>query len=288
MKLIQAATMQQAWKELLFVLMHYYEYKPAPRGHKTREILGVTFRVDDMRNNILSYPVRNLNAKFLCAEWLWISLGREDLATLTKYNGQMSRFSDDGKTLAGAYGPRLASQWTYVAESIRQDMVSRQAVATIWTPNPSPSKDIPCTISLQFIARECKLNLIVTMRSSDIWLGLPYDLFTFSMIGNAMAGELKLEPGFIQFNLGSSHLYEDNLEKASELLDEPLLNDHLGITSPRLPGWPSQGGLGLELKLSNPDSDVMPLYEPWITYAKVLASPTWKEAYAHLHSLEEN
>ena len=276
---VSGNSIQEVWTYLLGQLLRHAEYVPTPRGIATREILGVTIHVNDLRNNIIHHPVRNMNYRFMVAEWLWITFGHEDLATLVQYNGQMSRFSDDGKALAGAYGPRLSTQWRYVLDTLRRDPDTRQAVATIWTPNPAPSKDIPCTLSLQFIARDGKLNLIVTMRSSDVWLGIPYDVFTFSQIANSIAGELCLEPGFLQMQLGSSHLYDDNVEKVMEVLKN---SQPSGFTSPRLSVWPP---MELERQLVNPTGTNI-LYEPWATYARVLHAETWKEAYRLLRTLE--
>lgn len=285
---IECKTLQEAWFRMLYELLFSYEYKIAPRNFMTKEKLGVIVRITDMRNNIIYHPVRNLNYKYLVAEWLWIALGMEDLATLTQYNGQMSRFSDDGKVLAGAYGPRLAKQWEYVIDTLKKESSSRQAVATIWTPNPPASKDIPCTISLQFLVRDQKLNVIVTMRSSDVWLGIPYDVFTFSMLANSIAGILDLEPGFIQLQLGSSHIYQDNWEKALQILQD---GSGEGIRSPLLPSFPP-GVMARVLqepiktmeptfKTTGPNevtATVSTLLPPWGKYAQVLRAPTWSEA----------
>jgi thymidylate synthase len=279
---IEGRSINEVWLKLLEQLLNEPEFKPQPRGLLTHEITGVTLRVQDLRNNILYHPLRTLNYRFLVAEWLWIALGREDLATLTPYNGQMGRFSDDGKTLAGAYGPRLSKQWQYVVDSIAKDEFTRQGVATIWTPCPAPSKDIPCTISIQLIARSNQLNCIVTMRSSDVWLGLPYDCFTFAQLANGIAGVLGLTPGYLQFNLGSSHLYATDFEKAHNVLADP--QHYPGITSPSLPYMPNPN-LSIENPycltdyLENPGK-YPPEYlrHPWSVYAAVLGAKTWSEA----------
>jgi len=277
---IEGNSVQDVWVKLLDNLTDAYEYCVNPRGIGTREITGVTLRVDDLRQNIIHHPVRNINYKFMVAEWLWMTFGRDDLATLTRYNGQMSRFSDDGKILAGAYGPRLTDQWDYVLSTLRNDPASRQAVATIWQPNPSPSKDIPCTISFQFLLREGHLNLIVTMRSSDAWLGVPYDCYSFTQLANCLAGELGVKTGFFQLQLGSSHLYDDNLEKAQALLaDQPTS----GLDSPQLPGWPPPV---LEDVLVGADVLVSPaLARYWRDYTRVLRADTWREARNVLYGM---
>lgn len=223
----------------------------SPRGQRTSEQLGMVLHGADLTQNILVHPVRDLNYRFMVAEWVWIMAGREDVESLAKYNSEMRKFSDDGKTLTGAYGPRLrghklhgetipwGDQLAWCVQKLREDPDSRQAVCSIWTPCPGPSKDVPCTVSLQFFVRKYKLEVIVTMRSSDAWLGLPYDFFTFSMIGNCMAGELGVKPGGITLQLGSSHLYERDWTRATELIAR--WEETETVRSPVLPSLPATG-----------------------------------------------
>jgi thymidylate synthase len=256
----------------------------APRGQKTREVLGVQVRVEDLLQNVLVHPVRDLNYRFLVAEWLWIMAGRDDVETLAKYNGEMRKFSDNGRYLAGAYGPRLRSafvlkpdgttwakcedQLTWCVQKLREDPDSRQAVATIWTPCPGQSKDVPCTVSVQFLLRQetpfyesGRLHAIWTMRSSDAWLGFPYDFFTFSMITNCVAGELGAKPGSLIMNLGSSHLYEEHWAKATELIAR--WQEAETVLSPQLPGLPTTEAFNtmLDPGFARP---------PWNMYSKAL------------------
>jgi thymidylate synthase len=217
----------------------------------------------------------------MIAEWLWIAYGLNDVATLKQYNSQMGRFSDDEKTLAGAYGPRLEPQWQYLVDTLVKDYWTRQAVATIWTPNPKGSKDVPCTISLQFIARAGLLNCIVTMRSSDIWLGLPYDCSTFSLLQNCLAGVVGLNVGYLQFNLGSSHLYASDFEKAKAVLDD--VSHYESIRSPRLPYFPERYTIGQPVApldfLKEPKKfSPWELDYPWNIYGGALNSDTWEKA----------
>jgi len=168
----------------------------------------------------------------MVAEFLWILAGLNDVNILAKYNSSMKNFSDDGEILSGAYGPRLLPQIPYVLENLKKPE-TRQAVATIWTPSPSDSKDVPCTISLQWLIRGGFLHCTVNMRSSDAWLGLPYDFFTFSQITNYLALVLGRPVGSVTMNLASSHLYAENHELASMIIGnskEPNVSGYL--TSP--------------------------------------------------------
>jgi thymidylate synthase len=212
----------------------------------------------------------------MIAEWLWMAAGREDVATIARYNKQIAQFSDDGVKFAGAYGPQMLHQIPWAMEQL-QKPGCRQAVIQIWHPTPAPSKDIPCTLSWQLLARDGRLNAVITMRSSDIWLGLPYDFVNLSQLMSGIAGELGLETGELIFNLGSSHLYDRDREKAGAVLTQPEL---LGcVTSPRLPGRPPADTVL--------DSDTIALAEPWATYRDVLRAKTQAEALGHLRTLEE-
>jgi thymidylate synthase len=252
------------WRHLLRELVH--AVPSTPRGLPTREILGVTLRVNDGSRNILFHPSRDLNYKFMVAEWLWIMSGDNSVDAIAQYNSRLRDFSDDGFTLFGAYGPRFTPQVQWLLAKLKEPD-TRQAVATIWKPTPPPSKDTPCTVALQFLRRGWTINLIVTMRSSDIWLGLPYDFFTFSQILNCICGVLQCHVGFVQFNLGSSHIYDSSLEMA-----ERLLNDYYAgqtMVSPGLPGMPPGCLLDTvrtpSLALTNHYDNIL-----WQRYARVL------------------
>ncbi len=270
--LIERDNIAEAWFELLDNL--YRNGRPvSPRGFETRELLGVQIRVTDLRNNLLVHPARALSYRFAVAEWLWLAAGREDVATMAKYNKHITQFSDDGAKFAGAYGPRVALQLPYLMEQLRKPY-SRQAVVTIWTPSPAPSKDIPCTISWQLFVRDGRLHGIVTMRSSDAWLGLPYDFHNFSQLTSGIAGELGLSTGMLVFQLGSSHLYDRDRDKANLVLsDERSLRC---LRSPALPGSPPADAI------LNWDES---LTEPWNVYRNVLQAQTNINALDHLEVL---
>ena len=118
--------------------------------------------------------------------------------------------------MGGAYGPPVVDQLPYIARELGNDMYSRRAVLTIWRPRPYPSRDVPCTVSLQWLIRDDQLHCIANMRSNDIWLGTPYDIFTFSMISHYIIAEFKrsvnedMGPGILYLNASSLHLYEGN------------------------------------------------------------------------------
>jgi thymidylate synthase len=235
--LIKADNITSAWKTLIGSLFSQ-GHEASPRGIRTREIINVTLEISKGLNNIIISDHRDLNYRFMVAEWMWITAGFDDVKSLAKYNSIMAKFSDNGEILNGAYGPRLDHQWSYINKTLQSSPDTRQAVSVIWTPSPTPSKDIPCTVSLQWLIRQDKLHVTVNMRSSDVWLGLPYDYFTFSQLTNGLAANLGIEVGSVTMNLGSSHLYESNFHGAQQVLvdnSEGYLSSPLILLSDGIP-----------------------------------------------------
>ena len=210
-----------------------------PRGLPCREMHGPYTVAVNPYYPIVSFVDRKLNYKFAAAEALWITTGRNDLEFLTAVNRNMAKYSDDGKSLTGAYGPKIFEQIDYVVDSLVTDEDTRQASLTIWERNPAPSKDVPCTVAMSFYLRNRRLSCAVFMRSSDIYLGLPYDIFSFSMVMRLVleryvSKALKNGAGYLlgplYITAGSSHLYDHDLEKVAwvnERAEESAIHENV-------------------------------------------------------------
>ena len=198
---------------------------PSPRGMSTREIIGHTSMVD-MGSPIVDLPERRLSYKFMGAEALWILSGSREIHFHRQISDKLARYSDDSWSLSGAYGPQFLSQYRYVVDCLSNDMDTRQAVITLWSPNPRPSKDIPCTVAMQFLIRDQWLHLNVSMRSSDAWMGWPYDVFSFTMMATFIGlhyhrrTKMPIDLGALRIFAGSQHLYSTNYAEADALLKQ--------------------------------------------------------------------
>ena len=191
-----------------------------PRGQETKEILQATIRFE-AEKSLFTCPTRDLNFSFLFAENLWYLTGRNNLSLLNHYNKNYKNFADEG-ILRGAYGPMFMEQLSHVINSLRLDQDSRQAVISLWRPNPQDAKDKPCTLSFHFMIRDDKLNLHATMRSNDVIWGQNYDAPSFSLLLMVVAGILKVRAGDVFLTVSSLHLYERHYELAKKLLDKRI------------------------------------------------------------------
>jgi thymidylate synthase len=120
----------------------------------------------------------------------------------------------------GAYGSRIGSQTQRVVDKLRQDADSRQAIISLWSPthdNTIGKRDYPCTLVMGFRIRNRRLNMSVTMRSNDLWLGTCYDVFQFTQLQLTIAHMLGVDPGTYTHTAWSLHIYERDLAASDEL-----------------------------------------------------------------------
>jgi len=268
-------TATHAWVMALEAVMNTGSER-SPRGLTTVEVPHRT-DVVDMRHCLVQVPARGLNYRFAAAEAYWILTGDNHLASLLKYNSHMAKFSDDGETLFGAYGPPIQAQLDYVVGKLLRDPDTRQAALTIWRPNPQPTKDVPCTVAMVFALRDSLLNAHVFMRSSDLWLGWPYDVFSFSMVAHQICCRLNternfdgqsvapvIEPGNLYLTAASSHLYAQDWEGVTNCLTSPKSHGSTA-TPPEL--FVSESKLLERLRLVRDTSPGNPLrwWEPKVT-----------------------
>lgn len=243
-----------------------YGDRSSPRGMPVYEAMSYKSNVS-MQAPIIVNQHRNLGYKFMAAEAAWIVGGQEDVASIAPYSKEISKFSDDGETFYGAYGPRIKGQVQSVVSALTNDKDTRQAVLTIWRPNPRPSKDIPCTVALQWLIRLNKLYCVATMRSSDLWLGHPYDIVNFSSVSFYILLHLRetypeLELGELYLTAGSKHVYERNAHDAAKIVQD--YRNHGFVTSQIKTPFVSR-------RYGNPDDFVTHLWDAANSYKGMLS-----------------
>ena len=241
------------------------QFKSSPRGLFVHENIGFSSVIEEPRHRIIFSKIKKFDLNYALGETLWYLKGDNSLKMIQNYAPSYDRFSDDGTTLNGAYGPRIHDNLNNVINKLKNDSDSRQAIILIWRKEElkKQTKDLPCTVYLQFFIRENKLYMITNMRSNDLWLGLPYDIFAFTIIQEYIASLLKVEIGHYQHNAGSLHIYENAIKKLSE--QEQTIHP---ISTPMKPirNWSTLSNLlSYEEELRNnkilPSKDLKDLYD---------------------------
>ena len=200
----------------------------------------------------------------MLAEFVWMFSGSYDVHFLTKYNKKMAQFSDDGITFHGAYGRRLLdwyghNQIQLAYDKLKGDKDTRQAVLLIFDPAKDyrKTKDVPCNNYLKFTIRENKLDLTVYIRSQDMILGMPYDIYHWTMFQRLMADFLNLDLGTYYHIMDSAHIYDHDFE-----LSKKIVSTYDGHTYPsklktvcETPAEFLSWCKGLKTKISNEEFD---------------------------------
>ena len=193
----------------------------------TKELNNVRITLTDINNNIVS--VRNLSRKYLFGELVWYFAGRQDLEFISKFSSFWENISDDGVTCNSAYGHLITAKYGFnqlekIVELLKKDPDSRRALININVPNEKviETKDEPCTICLQFLIRDGKLDCTGIMRSNDVWLGFPYDVVFFTELQKLIAQALGVGYGTYTHFATSFHMYTRDEEKIRNILANPV------------------------------------------------------------------
>lgn len=195
----------------------------SPTKGPNRELRAVTLQLTNPRARLSRSESRGKVFSAL-GELLWYLSGSNATGHITHYIPRYSKY-DEGGIIFGGYGPRLrggTDQLATVIDLLRERPTTRRAVVQIFdrTDLIEPHEDVPCTCMLQFLHRERGLDLIVYMRSNDVFIGLPHDVFCFSMIQELVARSVGAQLGQYIHVAGSLHLYDEDAQRARHFLDE--------------------------------------------------------------------
>jgi thymidylate synthase len=247
----------------------------------TTELTGVLLHLTNPRARLSRTEVRG---KLFSAmgELLWYFARSNSLKFIEYYVSAYRDESDDGKTIYGAYGPRLfnmrgINQIDSVLTLLRASPDTRRAVIQLINAEDlfgTRRIEIPCTCTLQFLIRKGRLHMLTSMRSNDAFLGLPHDVFAFTMLQEYMARSLSLEPGDYKHIAGSLHLYADHVEGARQFLREGWQEER---SMPAMPSMNLDRSVKQLLKAESAfrngrslDVDTLGLDEYWADLARLL------------------
>lgn len=204
----------KAYKKLIKKLLNKKEIV-----NGTKEINNCRLVIKNPSLNF-SLPYRKLSMKYSDAELKWYWSADNSCETIGQYAKMWLQLSDDGKTNNSAYGYILFKKYGFnqleqIIELLKKDKYSRRAVLNISDPSIDRinTRDMQCTIAIQFLIRNDKINMTVYMRSNDVYFGLPYDYIFFESLHHYIAERLNLKIGSYVHNATSMHMYLKDVEK---------------------------------------------------------------------------
>lgn len=226
-----ATSIDEAWEhwyEMMKKLAEDGKTDSSRDGAVVGEILNAITVIEDPTRCILKSPIRKLPMRYCVGELLWYLSGNPKLSAIQLYTSAWDRMSDDGVTVNSNYGDRIQNavdevdgkvfdQMKMVEHLLSVDPSSRQAVIHIKQARDilvNPTKDLNCTVCLQFFIRDGKLYMTTYMRSNDLWMGFPNDIFQFTCMQIYLAMRLNVGLGTYTHIAGSLHLYERDYQKS--------------------------------------------------------------------------
>lgn len=217
-EIVRAKTADEAFKVWYDKLNYNASEMDSRDGDVVGEVINAITIIDDPTRCIITNDERKMSIRYAVGELLWYMSGNRNLKEIQKYSKAWDSMSDDGITVNSNYGYCIKykygfDQLEYVVEKLSKDRNTRQAVIHIKEASNKDTKDMNCTVCLQFFIRDNKLYMTTYMRSNDIWLGFPYDVFNFTSLQVLLSMRLGVDLGTYTHIAGSLHLYKRNARK---------------------------------------------------------------------------
>jgi thymidylate synthase len=232
-------------------------------GHRVKVARGGTsFRVDMSDGMLPLIDVRKTFPRSAAAEVAWFLMGTQDAAFITKHVPFWDKFVEklDRVVHAGhidsdlefydgikaAYGYRWRNhfgrdQLKGALQALRADETTRRVNVSAWDPsedglNVIGQRNVPCPTNFTLSITDGELHSSIFLRSSDVFVGLPYDVMGHALLMDAFASELGVKVGVMHVTLAHAHLYEDHWDMTVEALNSPDADRPLPMVP--LPKWP--------------------------------------------------
>jgi thymidylate synthase len=216
-------------------------------GTGTISLFGYQMRYD-LSQGFPCVTTKKLHLRSIIHELLWFLKGETNIAYLNQ-NGVTiwDEWADENGNLGPVYGAqwrnwpapdgRHIDQVSQVLDDLRQRPDSRRHIVSAWNPavlpdeTRSPQENAraglqalpPCHMLFQFHVANGKLSCQMYQRSADVFLGVPFNIASYSLLTMMMAQVLDLEPGDFIISLGDVHIYLNHLEQVrTQLSREPF------------------------------------------------------------------
>jgi thymidylate synthase len=193
-------------------------------GTGTISTFGYQMRFD-LQEGFPLMTTKKLHLKSIIHELLWFLQGNTNTAYLNE-NGV--RIWNEWANEHGELGPIYGYQWrswpapdgthidqiSRVVESIRTNPDSRRHIVSAWNVGELGNMALPpCHILFQFYVAGGKLSCQLYQRSADIFLGVPFNIASYSFLLMMMARATDLEPGEFIHTLGDAHIYLNHMDQ---------------------------------------------------------------------------
>ena len=227
--------------DLLRRVRHEGTPKSDRTGTGTLSVFGHQMRFD-LGRHFPALTTKKLHFKSIIHELLWFLRGESNIHYL-RDNGVTiwDEWADENGELGPVYGVQWRSwrtadgavidQIAGVVDQIKANSDSRRLIVSAWNPGEIDKMALaPCHAFFQFYVNDGALSCQMYQRSADVFLGIPFNIASYSLLTLMMARVTGLAPGEFVHTLGDAHLYMNHLEQADlQLGREPLAPPQMKI-----------------------------------------------------------
>ena len=278
---IAAGTLDDLMHEVFEMLRRDGRSVRASRG-PCKEVTGVMLELTNPRARLSRTESKGTPFSAL-GEFCWYLSGRGEYDFIKYYLKEaydpQKDVEADG-SISGAYGPRLigprdGDQLEVVVDLLGRKPTTRQAVLQLFDASDlqSGQRDVPCTCTIQFLNRDDRLEVVTYMRSNDAYLGLPHDVFCFTLLQEWVARRLGVDVGRYKHTVGSLHVYDQHEDKGQI---QRYLDEGFQSTLSPMPAMPAEDPSAALARLLDAESA---LRQDPVDYQRALAQEASLDGY---------
>ena len=220
--------MRQYHDLLRFVLEHG-GVRSDRTGTGTLSVFGAQARFD-LRDRFPLLTTKKLHLKSIVYELLWFLRGDTNVRFLNEHGVKIwDEWADENGNLGRVYGAQWrdwrgangihVDQIGKIISDIKQNPSSRRLIVNAWNPAEIDAMALPpCHVLFQFYVNNGELSCQLYQRSADLFLGVPFNIASYSLLTMMVAQVCDLQPGDFVHTFGDLHLYQNHVEQAREQL----------------------------------------------------------------------
>ena len=217
-------------------------HKSDRTGTGTSSVFGRQIRFD-LGESFPLITTKRVHFKSVAVELLWFLRGDSNVKWMQDQGVTIwNEWADADGELGPVYGVQWRSwptpdgghidQIAELVESLKSNPDSRRHIVSAW--NVSELKDMalpPCHAFFQFYVADGKLSCQLYQRSADMFLGVPFNIASYSLLTCMLAQQVGLEPGEFVWTGGDVHIYDNHMDQVLKQLErEPYGYPQLKIT----------------------------------------------------------
>ncbi|WP_022873778.1 thymidylate synthase [Nesterenkonia alba] len=217
------------YEDLLADVLHHGAQKSDRTGTGTRSVFGRQIRYD-LGESFPLITTKRVHFKSVAYELLWFLRGDSNVRWLQEHGVRIwNEWADDDGDLGPVYGVQWRSwptpdggsidQIAQLVEQLRTRPDSRRHIVSAWNVGELDHMALPpCHLLFQFYVAEGRLSCQLYQRSADMFLGVPFNIASYSLLTLMLAQQTGLQPGEFIWTGGDCHIYDNHLEQVTEQL----------------------------------------------------------------------